>query len=261
MFGTFLNVDILPASIEVIGPYAQFLSRSFKCPGSIRNYLYGVKILHLSLGFPFPHLEHFETKLLLRGIANLNPHTPRQPLPITPPVLLKILDQLDLPSPLHATLWCCCVLSFFLFARKSNMVPPSMAAFNPKKHLCRGDVLECEAGLVVHIKWSKTIQHGERFLLIPLVACPSSPLCPRKAFRMMCHLVPGKQSAPAFLDPLESGLVSLTHTTFMTHFRQVLQKAGFEPYKAFLGHSFRRGGATWAFRSGVSGELIRLHGD
>ena len=29
----------------------------------------------------------------------------------------------------------------------------------------------------------------------------------------------------------------------------------------FRGHSFRRGGATWAFRTGVPGELIQIYGD
>ena len=29
----------------------------------------------------------------------------------------------------------------------------------------------------------------------------------------------------------------------------------------FRGHSFRRGGATWAFRAGVPGELIQIYGD
>ena len=29
----------------------------------------------------------------------------------------------------------------------------------------------------------------------------------------------------------------------------------------FTGHSFRRGGATWAFQAGIPGELIQICGD
>ena len=29
----------------------------------------------------------------------------------------------------------------------------------------------------------------------------------------------------------------------------------------YTGHSFRRGGASWAFQSGISGELIQVCGD
>lgn len=260
LFCAFFHINAIPCTLEVIGLFAQFLSRSFQSLGAIKNYLHGLKVLHLSCGLEFPHLERYEIKLLLRGIAKLNPHTPRQPLPITPPILARILEVLDLSLPLHASLWCCFVLSFFLFARKSNMVPPSRFSFDGKKHLRRGDVLQCQAGLLVHFKWSKTIQHGERRLLIPLAANSDSPLCPRKAFLNMCRVVPAAKSGPAFLVPGESGLVTLTHTSLVTYLRQVLQKVGFNP-RAFSGHSFRRGGATWAFKCGVPGELIRLHGD
>ena len=32
-------------------------------------------------------------------------------------------------------------------------------------------------------------------------------------------------------------------------------------FGVFTGHSFRRGGATWAFDTGVPGELIQICGD
>jgi len=240
--------------------YAQFLSRSFKSVGSVRNYVQGVKLLHLLRGLPFPHFSNTEFKLVLRGISRLNPHTPRQPLPITPPVLLRMLEVLDLNTPLHATLWCCFLLAFYLFARKSNMVPPSKSAFDPKKHLRRGDIVESEAGVLVCIRWSKTIQFGERVLHIPLVAVPGSPLCPSAAVQRMRRLVAGSRSGPAFLIPSVEGVVSLTHASFTTFLRQILNQAGYTA-AAYSGHSFRRGGATWAFSSGVPGELIRMHGD
>lgn len=154
---------------------------------------------------------------MLRGISKLNPHTPRQPLPITPSVLLNMREQLDLQSPLHAVLWCCFIFTLFLFARKSSMVPPKAQSFGPQKHLRRGDILECEAGLLVYIKWSKTIQHGERYLMIPISAKPSSPLCPLKAFQQMCQLMPAGKSAPAFVIPRESGLTSLTHSSMVAY--------------------------------------------
>ena len=41
---------------------------------------------------------------------------------------------------------------------------------------------------------------------------------------------------------------------------RVLTAAGYDA-QAFSSHSFRRGGATWAFKAQVSGELIQLTGD
>lgn len=247
----------MPADVEQISVYAQFLSRSFKSVNSIRNYIQGVKLMHLLAGLPFPHLGQLELKLVLRGISRLNPYTPHQPLPITPPVLLKMFAVMNLSIPIHATLWCCFLMAFYLFARKSNTFKFS---FDPKNHLRRGDLRLGEAGVLVTIRWSKTIQCAERVLLIPLVAVPNSPLCPVAAFRRMFKLVPGRKSGPAFLVPVLAGLESLTHVSFTRYLHEILNKAGYVA-SAYSGHSFHRGGATWAFSSGVPGELIRLHGD
>ena len=53
------------------------LSRSIKSVQSIRNYLSGVKLLHILHDFPFPS-DSLEIKLLLKGISRLNPHCPKQ---------------------------------------------------------------------------------------------------------------------------------------------------------------------------------------
>ena len=40
-----------------------------------------------------------------------------------------------------------------------------------------------------------------------------------------------------------------------------MQSAGEEDAAGFTGHSFHRGGASWAFQSGIPGELIQVCGD
>lgn len=240
--------------------YTQFLTRSFGSPASIRNYVSGVKLIHIVSGFPFPHLQSIEFSLLMKGIVKLNPFIPRQALPITPAILLDILAVLDLSQPLDATLWCAFVLSFFLFARKSNMVPPSANKFDPAKHLCRRDIILGTDQVLIYIKWSKTIQAANRYLLVPLVSIPNHPLCPLRAVLNMFRLIPASPHHPAFLIPAPQGLSTLTHATFTKHLRRVLELAGHNP-SGFSGHSFRRGGASFALSIGVPGELIMSHGD
>ena len=53
------NWFFLPTSTETLQLYAQFLSRSFKSVQSIRNYISGVKTIHLLLGFPIEHINKF----------------------------------------------------------------------------------------------------------------------------------------------------------------------------------------------------------
>ena len=167
-------------------------------PGSWKNYVSGVKVLHLLAGFPFPHLSTIEFRLVVKGASKLNPFRPRQALPLTPAILLDMRAVMDLKSPLHASMWCSFLLGFFLFARKSNLVPPSAKAFDPAKHLCRRDIRLSGEGILVHIKWSKTLQTRERLLLVPAVSLPGSPLCPQQAVLNMCHLCPARGSPPPF---------------------------------------------------------------
>ena len=51
----------------------------------------------------------------------------------------------------------------------------------------------------------------------------------------------------------------MTYTEFVASLKKVLIKIGITG--KYTGHSFRRGGATFALQSGVSGDFIKLLGD
>lgn len=261
LFCLYFHLTPLPASLDTLSSYAIFLARTITTP-SIRNYLHGIKTLHLFLDLPTGPFLAFQLSLLLKGLANSHPHTPIQALPVTPRLLLQIHSLLDLSSPLHANIWCAFLLTFFLFARKSNMVPPSTRKFNPLKHLCRKDISLCPSGLSILLKWSKTNQSGLRLVQIPVVSIPGSPLCPLAAFTNLVSLIPAAPKAPAFCLPKHSSKSTkcLTHHSFVKHLRKLIAKTGQDP-TGYSGHSFRRGGATFAFRAGVPGELIQMQGD
>ena len=80
---------------------------------------------------------------------------------------MSIHEVLDLSIKSDVVYWCLFLFAFFLFARKSNLVPDSDNYVN-KRFLSREDIQICENTLVVNVKWSKTIQFGERLLKIPL---------------------------------------------------------------------------------------------
>jgi integrase len=52
----------------------------------------------------------------------------------------------------------------------------------------------------------------------------------------------------------------LTHSKFVNRIKQLLEAIGVNE-KFYSGHSFRRGGATWAHSIGISDALIMLMGD
>jgi len=207
---------------------------------------------------PITAFQSHELKLAFRGISRLKPHCPKRALPVTPHILRQIEGLLDFCNPAHTVFWSLFLLAFFTMSRKSNLV--STGKFDKNKQLCRQDVLLGSKGMLVRFKWSKTIQYGQRVLEIPLVAEAGNILCPVSAFKAMVQAVPAPKSGPAFVLPTNSGLQPVSYRVFQKFFRSCLVGVGLQADE-FSSHSFRRGGASWAFRVQIPGELIKVQGD
>ena len=142
----------------------QFLSRTLT-PASIRNYLSGVKLLHLYTGADYPFTKDFILSLTLRGIARIALHTLRRAPPVTPSILLSIFHVLECEGdPRSSTPFCAFLFTFYLVARLANIALESAKSFDPRRHLTAGDVAVTSHGLLVTCKCTKTIQFGERRL-------------------------------------------------------------------------------------------------
>ena len=125
----YFKLTPVPAELTTVCLYAQFVSRTLT-PPSIRNYLSGVKLLHLFSGADYPFTKDFVLSLTLRGIARRAFHTPRRAPPVSPSLLLRLSSFLLLNGdPRSATLLCAFLFAFFLMARLANIVPPSPMGF------------------------------------------------------------------------------------------------------------------------------------
>ena len=257
LFCNFYELVALPCSLETLCLYCQFLSRSFKSTESIKNYVNGIKCLHLMLDLDFNHLDTFYFKLFFKGLKRINPHEVRSALPISPTILLKFREILDFNDRNHVTFWCLFLFAFFLMCRKSNLVG---TPDEPEKCLNRSDVIVGSQFLLVNFRWSKTIQFGERSLQIPLVKNRHSFLCPFSAYISMCNQFSVPDTSPAFVVSKKGILTPVTYNMFNSFLKDCIIKIGLDPNK-FSTHSFRRGGATWAFKCGVPSDLIQLQGD
>ena len=85
-----LDLEPLPATLDTVCLYCQFLSRSMT-PQSIRNYLSGVKLLHVFKGFEFPFYETPQLKLTLRGLDRILKHALTHAPPVTPELLRELI--------------------------------------------------------------------------------------------------------------------------------------------------------------------------
>ena len=251
----------VPVETTHLLQYAAFLARSLK-PPSVRSYLNIVGILHKEFGLPNPLLNNWPLKSLLTGINRAKGSPPNQKLPMTPDMLGHLYSQLNFASSFDSSFWAICLVLFYGMFRKSHLLPHSARAFDPTRQLTRADFRFHTWGMLITIRWSKTIQFRERVVEIPLPRIPNSKLCPTTATLHAFQL--SRSSSQAFTwntaDDTAGEANIFTYNMFMTKLRSHLTKLGYNP-ALYAGHSFRRGGASFAYRAGVPLELIKALGD
>lgn len=226
---------------------------------SIKQYLNIVRLLHLEAGIPNPLLDNWYIRSVLTGVKRVLGDSTSPKLPITPEILKAIRTKLNLQSPFDSIFWSATLTGFFAFLRKSNLFYPA-GGFDKNKHLLRSDFSLCNTGMVIKIKWSKTIQFSQRFFQVVIPRIPGNPLCPVAAIQDAFCLAPNLPDDPAFSWRVGTSRTCMTYSKYISALRGHLGSCGFSP-SAYAGHSLRRGGASWAFRCGVPGELIKQQGD
>lgn len=255
-----LNISPVPISQENLGRYIAFLSSKL-CFSSVKQYLNVVRLMHLEAGQPNPMLDNWYISSILKGLKRCKGTATAQKLPITSHILQGILTVLDLSIPFDIIFWAVCLVGFFSFLRKSNLLIPSMDKFDPRKHLCQSDVQFLLAGAILFVRWSKTIQFQERILHIPLPRIENSPFCQSLALLICLRMLPDQRvPTPLFCYPCGNSIRPITHAVFIKRLRDCLDKLGYNS-SLYSSHSLRRGGASFALQCGLSAELIKLQGD
>ena len=258
--------DPVPVTNINLCRYAAYLARRLSY-SSTRQYLNIIRLMHLECGFPNPLENNWFLDSFLKGVAKMKGTKVKQKLPITPDLLLKIRQLLNLKSSTDATFWAVCLILFFSLLRKSNVLLQSESLFDDRKHLRRLDIslnpLGWRHGFILTIRWTKTLQQRERILECPLPLLYGHPLCPVTSVIQAFRLSPGVNPAgPAFIyhDNVTNTHSVLTYTKFIKKLHTLLDSLGYKSCD-YAGHSFRRGGATWGLLQGLPGEMIKILGD
>lgn len=213
--------------------------------------------MHLILGYSVDQINNFILNLSLKGISKLKLHCVKKANAITPEILYKIGLMLDMSNTDNIVFWCLFLFAFFLLARKSNLVPATKNEYLARKFLLRQNITDHGSYLTVTFYWTKTIQSGERILELPLVEIENSILCPVQAYRKLCQVIPASKDSPLFM--FANGKV-VSYYQFQRKLRLCIEQIGLQP-ELFSTHSFRRGGASLAFRAKISSDKIKLLGD
>lgn len=175
---------------------------------------------------------------------------------------MDIYSTLHFSNSLDSSFWAVCLVAFFGMFRKSHLLPLSASKFDPSKQLTKADFKVYSWGILITIRWSKTIQFREREVDIPIPCIPRSKLCPVTATNHALSFTSAPANSQAFnwWDPSSNAVKCLTYSMFISKLKHHLAEIGVNPSN-FAGHSFRRGGASFAYQSGVPIELIKALGD
>ena len=157
--------------------------------------------------------------------------------------------------------WAACMVGFHAMLRKSNLFAPSSNTFDSTKHCARNHIQYMPWGIQLSLMWTNTIQFKERVVQCPLVKC-GGPLCPVTALSHALDLSRDANTVgPMFVYKDKQGRWRpYLYNHFLKQLKKLLLAIGLDS-KKYAGHSLRRGGATWAMRCGVPGEVIKSMGD
>lgn len=251
----------LECSIDHICNFLVFLSRTLSFV-TIRNYLSSLRIFFELHGINVDLPKDFYIALTLRGIKRLHGSQTVSKLPITPDILIQMHRTINFASITDRIFWTAALFAFFTFFRKSNLFPSSAKSFDPLRNLTRQDISIFPSFALVTVHWSKTLQFQERKLSVPIPRVPGSILCPVAALEDYFTLCPAPSvhPYPLFCTFSGSAAIPFLYPSFLRVLKSKLVAIGIDPTN-YSGHSFRRGGASFAFALRIPSELIQQQGD
>ena len=254
------NLRPLSPEVSTLCYYITWLTKQFSSAQSIRNYVSGVSSLHKQLGRLAPALTSYPVATLLRAVDLTLRTPPRRRLPVTPQLLTSLVLLTKTLGALGPPMKVALLLGYFGMFRVSNLAPKSAVLFDPSRHTCRGDLLLKPPGLLVLLKWSKTLQTANITPLIPVPHLPAHPLDPVQAVSDMFTASPTLYPDQPLLTYNVAGRPITVTIDMLAHLlKELLTVMGVAP-GLYTFHSLRRGAASTAFHQGVDQLDIKRHG-
>ena len=253
------KLALFPADSYQMVRFARYIGNTVVTVGTVQNYAGGVRKLHDLGGFKVPDSGEPSFKLIIQALRFELAKPTKQAKAMTPQLLRQIYNHVDLNKPLEVVCYTAILIGFYLFLRKSNLVPDSSVTFNPEQKLARGDVFIAGWLVVLDIRWSKTIQYKEKELLLPLIPAKCQAICPIYLIWYMLMSIPWQPQDPLFSVPKKGRNIALNYEQLRKLLAKWVAMTGEDP-EGYTPHCLRRGRCTHALNAGLAGEDIQLIG-
>ena len=189
-------------------------------------------------------------------------HEVKQASPVTPHILIRLAKVVKFSDDTELVAWVGLLLGFYMFLRKSNLVPDTKEEFDGDQQFRRADInlISPFEPMMIEIRWSKTIQFKQRVLRFPVLPAKNKNICPVFWTHIMLNRIPAQPHEPALAIKENNRTLCLSANQLIYRFRKWLKLIG-EDEMQFSLHSLRRGGATFAYQCDIEAEMIKLLGD
>ena len=193
------------------------------------------------------------------GLSGCLIHTVQQAEPITPQLLVRLSRVVNYKDTIEKIAWTATLLGFYMFLRKSNLVPEAMDKFDELRQFRRQDVnlMGPDRAMMFEVRWTKTLQFRQKILRFPVLPAKNQAICPVYWTHRMIQDNPGGPSDPLLLIHIPPIKLSLSSNQLIYRLRKWLKLVG-ENDMAYSLHSLCRGGATFAYQADLEAEMIKL---
>ena len=190
------------------------------------------------------------------------PHTVKQAEPVTLQLLVKLSKVVNYKDQIELVAWTAILLGFYMFLKKSNLVPDTMDNFQPEHQFCRVDanLLGLDKAIMFEIRWSKTIQHKQKILRLPVLPAKNKAICPVFWVHYMINCIQAGPDYPLLALKAQGKIWALSANQLIYRLRKWLLLIG-EDATSYSLHSLCRWGTTFAYQSNMEAEMIKLLGD
>lgn len=249
------SLSAMPASEDQLLLYVAYLNRRSLSLSTIKVYLAAIRAMHIQAGHADPLVCSCRIKQALKSIGT-EQAAPKQKLPITIDILCRIQPSLDCTYDV-CMLWTAVTIGYFGLLRAAEYCV-TQGQFDPKRHLCLGDVAIKNMYVILKLNMSKTDLFNNGVSIY--IGCSKSCVC---AVCNMCKYLIKREKI--FGKNNKSPLFIFADGTPLTRFslnRYLKQSVAGLGYNSddYSGHSLRAGGATDAASNGLAEWEIKLLG-
>ena len=124
-------LDYFPCNNKQLCRFGQHLRKTFESPESVGNYQSGIHTILALLRLEVPDVKDRQMRMFITGLKRIMQHSVKQAAPITPQILVRISKVVNYKDKIEVIAWTATLLGFYMFLRKSNLVPEAMDKFDP----------------------------------------------------------------------------------------------------------------------------------